>query len=418
VFFGKHLVAVDTVGMAKHKANTVVVPDSTAGLMADAANPRTISDEAAAGLGYSIGEFGDLSGITFNTRTGELVCGHQRLGQIRAKWGELPIEPLDVGHGRIVTPAGVFPVRFVDWAKAKQRAANIAANSTAIAGEFTDLLFGQLDQVQAETPDLYDELLFGAIDEMDDAAGDVAEDTPPEPPANPVTRAGDLWTVGNAGHRVLCGDSSDPRHVQDVAAGQLWDVVILDPPYDAPDATWARWIHDPSIVFGQAKHLRMIPEKLWRFERVIVKAYRHRSATVQLDHRHAFVAQVGSDKHLPHSADTFPSVIAQDNDTQHDHAKPVLLLVEHLTQWTPAWAVAFDPYLGSGSTIMAAEHLDRRCFGIEIDPAYCDVIVSRFLAKYPDQPVTRQDGKTWAECAGAGAGKVAAGRKRGSRADR
>ena len=166
--------------MAKKVAKKAA-PLNTAALTGDPANPREISESAAAGLGYSIGEFGDLAGITYNLRTGELVAGHQRMGQIRQRWGDLAIEPLADDHGQIVTPAGVFPVRFVDWPKTKQRAANIAANSPEISGQFTDALFDQQAEIKAESPDLYDGLLFEGLLEdvapVDDPLPDV---TPPD----------------------------------------------------------------------------------------------------------------------------------------------------------------------------------------------------------------------------------------------
>lgn len=132
---------------------------STSDLSMDPRNPRTISDAAAAGLSVSLSEFGDLSGIVFNAQTQQLVCGHQRVGEIRKRWGDLPIDG-DV----IRSPEGhEFRVRWVDWPMAKQRAANIAANSQRIAGEFTDELDVLLSEVQAETPELFDSLLFSEL---------------------------------------------------------------------------------------------------------------------------------------------------------------------------------------------------------------------------------------------------------------
>jgi hypothetical protein len=261
----------------------------------------------------------------------------------------------------------------------RRHALAIADNQTARLSEFDPQRLADSLRGLGDYQDLLEATGFDAdaiADMLTPDTGDIAEDTIPESQSVVVTRPGDLWLLG--AHRLLCGDSSDPRDVQRVTAGRQWDVVVLDPPFDAADSQWSRWIHDPSIVFGQAKHLRMIPDRLWRFERVIVKQYRHRSATVQIDHRHAFVAQVGSVKHLPHSTETFPSVIQQDNETEHDHAKPVGLLVEHLTQWTPHWSVVFDPYAGAGSTLIAADRMGRDCWAIEIDPEWVEVIVKRW----------------------------------------
>ena len=224
--------------------------------------------------------------------------------------------------------------------------------------------------------------LFNA-DELAELVGDLAQaelmgdpDEVPEPPVNPITQPGDLWLLGD--HRLLCGDASDPRVHERLMAGLSHQLTVVDPPYEMPDSVWAKWIDDPSIVFGQMRQMRMIPAKWWRFERVIVKRYRHRSATVQIDHRHAFVAQVGSQKVLPHTSETFPSVVEQEADTEHDHQKPVGLLLEHMVKWAPPWDVVLDPFMGSGSTLIAAEQLGRQCYGMEISPEYCDVIVKRW----------------------------------------
>lgn len=132
---------------------------STSELLGDPKNPRSISDAAAAGLSVSLDQFGDLSGIVFNETTQQLVCGHQRVTQIRERWGELPI----VGDV-IRSPAGhEFRVRRVAWPLAKQRAANIAANSQRIAGEFNDGLDLMLAGIKSESPELFDSLLFAEL---------------------------------------------------------------------------------------------------------------------------------------------------------------------------------------------------------------------------------------------------------------
>jgi hypothetical protein len=126
---------------------------STAELTGDGANPRKISDEGAAGLRQSLKRFGDLSGIVFNRRTGELVAGHRRMEQIRAEYGDRDIEVInaDIGlFGIRVNAEHYFPVRVVDWSKAKQRAANVAANNPKIAGTFTADLSTYLLSVEAE----------------------------------------------------------------------------------------------------------------------------------------------------------------------------------------------------------------------------------------------------------------------------
>jgi hypothetical protein len=156
-------------------------------------------------------------------------------------------------------------------------------------------------------------------------------------------------------------------------------------------AAWSKWITDPSIVFGVGKHLRYIPEQLYRFERVIVKKQHHRMITTQVAMIHALIVQVGSVKACPSNDETFSSVVRQYDVQQDDsllggygtaygqridrYRKPHALLVEHMSQWSPPWDVVLDPFIGSGSTLFAAETLGRACYGVELNPRNCDAII-------------------------------------------
>jgi len=114
-------------------------------------NPREISPEALAGLKVSMEEFGDISGIVWNARTGHLVAGHQRLAALQEKYGE----GLRYEDGAVVAPDGErFPIRVVDWDELKEKAANVAANSPEIQGTFTDDLGSLLAQLQIDMPEL------------------------------------------------------------------------------------------------------------------------------------------------------------------------------------------------------------------------------------------------------------------------
>ncbi|QDU88388.1 hypothetical protein Pla175_17640 [Pirellulimonas nuda] len=143
----------------------------------DAANPRKISDEAKRALRASLRRFGDLSGITFNRTTGELVAGHQRIEQLRAEYGDEPrLEHAADGSASLTLGGNRFAVRIVEWSRAKQRAANVAANNQRMQGAFTDDLASFLLEVEAEAteemPGVFDDLLLA--DMMGD--GLLAED--------------------------------------------------------------------------------------------------------------------------------------------------------------------------------------------------------------------------------------------------
>jgi DNA modification methylase len=83
----------------------------------------------------------------------------------------------------------------------------------------------------------------------------------------------------------------------------------------------------------------------------------------------------------------------------HPTQKPVKLLCVFVQKATASGGIVADPFVGSGTTIMACQHLGRRCFACEIEPAYVDVCLRRYRAKYPDAAMVRHDGATWEEAA-------------------
>ena len=129
-------------------------------------NPRIMSDKSRKGLRRSLKEFGDLSGITFNKQTGNLVTGHHRMSELMSIWGEkLKIhEDPQSGLFDIVCPNGdIFPLRVVDWNKTKEMAANITANNTAIQGKFTDKLQPLLWKIKENMNETFSELRLDSL---------------------------------------------------------------------------------------------------------------------------------------------------------------------------------------------------------------------------------------------------------------
>lgn len=136
-------------------------------------NPRTIREENAAALRESLLAFGDVSGLVVNRQTGNFVCGHQRTAALqridpelltrRVKWGTKRM--VEVGHpgdrfralevfGELEMPSGAsVRVRLVDWPAWLEKAANLAANSQTLQGEWDEALLADLlAAVQRETP--------------------------------------------------------------------------------------------------------------------------------------------------------------------------------------------------------------------------------------------------------------------------
>jgi hypothetical protein len=109
-------------------------------------NPRKIKAKAAAGLGKSIESFGDISGVTWNRRTGCLVTGHQRVAELRKRGAK-------INNGAIELNGKSFAIRVVDWSLEQEKTANVAANNPHIAGEFTDGLGDVLSEIRLSIGD-------------------------------------------------------------------------------------------------------------------------------------------------------------------------------------------------------------------------------------------------------------------------
>lgn len=178
-------------------------------------NPREISDEALAGLNASIERFGLVQPVVWNRRTERVVGGHQRLKVLRS-------------HGVEETSVIV-----VDLPESEEKALNVALNSPAIGGSFTDGLDALLAEIRELEPDLFGDLLLDQLLAEGAFAGTEGETDPdqvPEPPDEPVSRRGELYLLGN--HRLMCGDSADASAVDCLLDGARIQLVNTDPPYN------------------------------------------------------------------------------------------------------------------------------------------------------------------------------------------
>ena len=224
--------------------------------------------------------------------------------------------------------------------------------------------------------------------DIDDGADDVPEvdDTPA------ITKMGDLFTLGK--HRLLCGDSTKAEDVARLMRGGKADT-ITDPPYGIGYEYSA---HDDvsneknsalvDAVMALASGSKAYTPGLMNLARELDK---HPSARVLVWHKG--FAQAGNglggastwepvlcldvkkatlpDDHLHFGTDREPGL-----REGHPCPKPVKLfahLIQHLTTGN-----IYDPFLGSGTTLIAAEKTGRICYGMEIDPKYCDVIIKRY----------------------------------------
>lgn len=143
-------------------------------------NPRYMSDETQVRLNTSVEEFQDISGITWNLRTTNIITGHHRWKSLLTKYGEdkLSFEHIK-GERYAILADGVdtgFTLRQVDWSEKKEKAANIAANSGSLQGEFTADLQGLLSELKLDTEEtgsLFFDLGFDSLSmDMDSITDD------------------------------------------------------------------------------------------------------------------------------------------------------------------------------------------------------------------------------------------------------
>lgn len=252
-----------------------------------------------------------------------------------------------------------------------------------------------------------------------DTQPDPEPDDPPAgaPPADPITQPGDLILLGR--HRLLCGDSDQPEHLDLLLDGLDVGCVLTDPPYgidlaERMASPMTRGLggtpntyepihgddqaYDPALLVAT---FHAVAEQFWfganYYHRQLAPTDRDGSWLVWDKRTETNDTGFGSGFELiwsrqPHKQDLlrhlyFGAYGPEARDRMHPTQKPTPLLREILTRWAPPDCVVADPYLGSGSTLIACEDTNRACAGLEIDPAYCDVIVDRWQEHTGEQAI-------------------------------
>jgi hypothetical protein len=229
------------------------------------------------------------------------------------------------------------------------------------------------------------------------------EDAAPEPPKCPVTRRGDVWLLGS--HVVLCGDSENAAERRALLCEEIcpqgFDGIVTDPPYglgiDGQQEAagygsqsrkghafreWDDRAPSPDVLFGLLQH--NVPTAIFggNFFRLPVSRgwiywSKGQDGLLQSDGELIWTNQ---DKPLR----SVTANRAQLHGSIHPTQKPVSVMRFVLDYVLPKDEERelriFDPYLGSGSTLIAAEQRGDICFGIEREPAYVDAVVQRFEA--------------------------------------
>jgi len=211
---------------------------------------------------------------------------------------------------------------------------------------------------------------------------------------------GDLFEIGE--HRLLCGDSTDSDQVAKLMNGQKADMVFTDPPYNvAFNGRSGKFdvIENDNLEvndfekfieeFAQTLHTLEIPIKYiwcnWKFYGVLQKHFKFNACIVWAKnvfglgrgyrHQHEFCLFEGKlDEGINNESDLWE--IAKDTNYQHPTQKPITLAERALNNHKYSNLI-LDLFCGSGSTMVASHQLKRKCYGMELDPKYCQVIVDR-----------------------------------------
>ncbi|HXF87318.1 MAG TPA: site-specific DNA-methyltransferase [Xanthobacteraceae bacterium] len=393
-------------------------------LLPYAANARTHPDDQVAQIAGSIAAFGFNVPCLIDDR-GVLIAGHGRL-RAAQRLGLKQVPVIRLGH----------------LTEAQTRAFRIADNQIALnAGWDEALLAAELARLKEDGVDL-DLLGFGedeldrVLDGLDVGGAPEEEDEVPEPPAQAVTRPGDLWLLGP--HRLLCGDATKAADVDKLLAGAVPHLMVSDPPYgveydpawrneagvsatartgkvtndDRADwrEAWALFPGDVAYVWHAGVHARAVAESLeacgfqvrsqiiWVKPRFVLGR-----GDYHWQHEPCFYAvRKGANGHWQGARDQ--STVWQighagdeDEATAHGTQKPVECMRRPIVNNSKRGDFVYEPFAGSGTTIIAAENTGRACLALEIDPRYCDVIVERWQRFAGGKAVREADKRSFDE---------------------
>jgi len=335
------------------------------------------------------------------------------------------------GHGRLMAAAllglAEVPVMVArGWSEEDRRLYTLADNRLAEIAEWDpEMLRIELGELRADFG-IEDMSLIGFSAEdlaeilpdalIDTTGGLTDPDDVPEVPETPVTRPGDVWILGK--HRLLCGDSTVATDVEKVLHGVTPLLMCTDPPYgveydpswrnqvgaaktkrtgkvlndDRADwrEAWALFPGDVAYVWHGALHAGEVAESLeaagftirsqiiWAKERLVLSR-----GDYHWQHEPAWYAVKKTGKgHWAgdRKQTTLWQIPSKDQDakTVHGTQKPVECMRRPIENNSSPGQAVYEPFMGSGTTLIAAEMSGRVCFGIELNPAYVDVAVERW----------------------------------------
>ena len=344
------------------------------------------------------------------------------------------------GHLRAeTTPDEMVPVQIVDLTEAEADKLLLSLDPLAAMAESNAAAMQQLCD-DAETNNAALQAMWDEMQaNVEKPAVAIVEDNVPEPPVDPITKPGDLWILGD--HRVLCGDSTKAEDVVRLMDGAKADLCFTSPPYSdqreycgndlsiekvsdflpaarnhasvfcvnlgmarkggAVDTYW-----DVYIAKAAQSGLKLVSWNIW--DRGRAHSVGQMTACFPIEHEFVFVFadmpltliptiqnDTAGQRYTCRNRGSDGKLGAIKEGVKRDKRElgtiyfglPVTANTEHPAQFPVDFPAAYirsfagnvyEPFCGSGTTLIAAEQLGRKCYGMEISPAYCDVIVKRW----------------------------------------
>jgi hypothetical protein len=409
-----------------------------------ARNPRK-NDVAVDRMCASLIEFGFKIPCLIRSN-GEVVDGHLRLKAARKLgYTEVPVMLCD------------------EWTPVQVKAFRLMVNrSVSWADWDEERLASELEEIRTLDVNFDLDLTGFDIHEIDHLLiPDEQIDTPPLPPQNPVARPGDLWLCGDPPHqhRVLCGDATSPDAVARLLDRRKPLVMVCDPPYGIElDSEWrdraglnghgpshpsyikhrteghtqttisgdarADWSEAfalvPSLEVAYVFHASVFTREvldgllrigflypqqiIWNKGRIVLTRthywYAHEPCWYVRKKNAPWFGKPGENSTVWDSPS--PKFImggSEEEKFDHPTQKPVELMRRPILNHTKHHELVYDPFLGSGTTLAAAQLTGRICCGLELDPRYVDVIVTRWQSLADQKARLDGDGRTFEEIA-------------------
>ena len=389
-------------------------------LLANPANWRRHPASQQSALASVLGEVGLVQSVIVNRTSGHLVDGHLRV--------ELAI----AAHQPQI------PVVYVELSEDEERVILASLDPIAAMAEVDrDKLAELLEGIENEDlTELLESVARANRIALDlGAAGLCDPDEVPEPPAQPVSKDGDLWVLGD--HRLLCGDATKPEDVQRLMDGARATLMATDPPYlvsydggnhpptwankgkagdpDAGTKHWDAYVdHDTSVAFYEdflrcaIEHALIETPVVYQWfgamrAEVVFESWRkvgllphqmlvwHKTRRIlsrcdfMWDYEPAMYGwragkRPAPERRPPANATAVWEVASGGDDTSgvHPTQKPVELIRRAIEYHARAGEVIYEPFSGSGTAIIAAEMTGRVCYAIELAPVFVDVAVERW----------------------------------------